>query len=201
MAIVERVKTATAFGPATGTHGFDLFACLTLRALVLGRGVVPVHGTDVIAIGAIFGGELPVALVDIRAGATQHFEALWGLINNHVNDLRRLAQMLGQRSDIGVKAAKQETAIGLKPCNLGQVMGAFAVEALRVTGFAGVFDLEQLAAVVEGPAVERASITGAIPRFVSAQHRAAMTARIKKGVQLTRLVARDKNRLTPHGGG
>ena len=111
------------------------------------------------------------------------------------------AQVLGQGFHVWVEAAKQKAAIGLEARHFGQVMGAFAVKAFGVTGRSRVLDLEQLAAVVEGPAVERAGIAGAVAGLVPAQHGAAMAAGVEKSVEFTGLVARDENRLAAHGGG
>ncbi|MNF92995.1 hypothetical protein D3C84_756550 [compost metagenome] len=109
--------------------------------------------------------------------------------------------MLDQWHYIGFQAAEQEAAIGLETRNTGQVVGAFAVEARRVAGVGRVLDLEQLAGVVEGPAVERAGVGALVAGLVPAQGRAAMAAGVDEGVEHTVLVARDEDRLAPHGGG
>ncbi|MNT07734.1 hypothetical protein D3C72_1424490 [compost metagenome] len=54
--MVEGVEATALLGPGTGAHGLDLVTRLALLALVLRGGVVPVHGTDVVAVGAVLGG-------------------------------------------------------------------------------------------------------------------------------------------------
>ena len=108
--------------------------------------------------------------------------------------------MLGQRRHVGIEAAEQEAAVGFEPGHLGQVVGAVLVELLRVAGTLGVLDLEQLAGIVEGPAVERAGIGRLVGPLVAAQHGAAMAAGVDEGVQLVVLVAGDEDRLPPHVG-
>ena len=80
-------------------------------------------------------------------------------------------------------------------------MGAVAVEAFRVTGVLGVFDFEQLARVIERPAVERAGVGCLVAAFETTEHCPAMAASVDKRIEFTHLVACDKNRLTPHVGG
>ncbi|MNE38524.1 hypothetical protein D3C80_1324270 [compost metagenome] len=80
-------------------------------------------------------------------------------------------------------------------------MGAVAVEAVGVAGVARVFDLEQLAAVVERPAMERAGVAGTVASLVPAQHGTTVAARVEEGIEFPVLVARDEDRLTPHGEG
>ncbi|MNK97101.1 hypothetical protein D3C87_1174170 [compost metagenome] len=201
VALVEGIETTALLGPAAGAHGRIAVAGLALLALVLGGRVVPVHGADVVAVGAVFRSEFPVAFVDVAGGATQHFQAIGGLVDDHVDDLRRLAQVLDQWQHIGLEAAEQEAAIGLETRDFGQVVGAFTVEARRVAGVGRILDLEQLAGVVEGPAVERAGVGAFVAGLVPAQGRAAMTAGVDEGVEHTVLVARDEDRLAPHGGG
>ena len=102
-------------------------------------------------------------------------------------------------SDIGVQAAEQEAAIGFEARDLGQVVRAILVEGFRISGAARVLHREQLAGVVERPAVERAGIAGLVGPLVAAQHRAAMAARVDEGVQLAVPVAGDEDRLPAHG--
>lgn len=154
-----------------------------------------------VAVGAVLGGEFPVALVDVRAGTAQYLQAFWGLVDDHVDDLRRLAEVLDQRLDVGIQAAEQEATVRLETGDLGQVVGAVAVEAVGVAGIARVFDLEQLATVVESPAVERAGVAGTVAALVPAEHGAAVAAGIEEGIELPVLVARDEDRLAPHGQG
>lgn len=80
-------------------------------------------------------------------------------------------------------------------------MGTVAVEAVGVAGVLGVFDFEQLARVIECPAVERAGVGRLVAAFEATEHGTAMAASVDKRIEFTRLVARDNNRLTPHVGG
>ncbi|MNZ82499.1 hypothetical protein D3C78_1011970 [compost metagenome] len=201
MALVEGIEAAAILGPAASAHGLHFFAGIAHLALVLGGRVVPVHGADVIAVGAVLGGQLPVAFVDVGRRAAQHFQTFRRLVDDHVDDLRRLAQVLDQRRHVRVQAAEQETAIGLETRDLGQVMGALAVEAFRIAGLGRVLHLQQLAGVVEGPAVERAGIGGTVAALVPAEHGALVAAGVDEGVEHAVLVARDEDRLTAHHGG
>src|SRR3954451_14772641 len=108
--------------------------------------------------------------------------------------------MLGQGWDVGIEAAEQETAVALEPGHLGQVVGAVLVELVRVAGTRRVLDLQQLAGIVESPAVERAGISRLVGPLVAAQHGAAMAAGVDEGVQFVVLVAGDEDRLPAHIG-
>ncbi|MCY1539895.1 hypothetical protein D9M68_755050 [compost metagenome] len=77
-------------------------------------------------------------------------------------------------------------------------MRAFAVEAGRVAGFGRVLHFQQLAGVVEGPAMEGAGIGRAVTALVAAQLGATVAAGIEEGIELTVFVARDEDRLAPH---
>ncbi|MNN31525.1 hypothetical protein D3C81_1452160 [compost metagenome] len=154
-----------------------------------------------VAVGAVLGGQLPVAFVDVGGRAAQHFQTFRRLVDDHVDDLRRLAQVLDQRRYIGIQAAEQEAAIGLETGDLGQVVRAFAVEAFRIASLGRVLHLQQLAGVVEGPAVERAGVGGAVAALVPAEHGALVAAGVEEGVEHAVLVARDEDRLAAHHGG
>src|SRR3954465_275530 len=64
----------------------------------------------------------------------------------------------------------------------------------------GVLDLEQLAGIVESPAVERAGVSRLVGPLVTAQHGAAMAACVDESIQFVVLVAGDEDRLPPHVG-
>lgn len=87
MAVLEGIETTALLAPAAGAHRTDVVAGFLELALLLGGGVVPVHGGDVVAIGAVLGLQLPVAFIDIGGGAAQHFDAIRRLIDHHVDDL------------------------------------------------------------------------------------------------------------------
>ncbi|MNE42321.1 hypothetical protein D3C80_1364410 [compost metagenome] len=154
-----------------------------------------------VAVGAVLGGQLPVALIDVAGGTSQHFQAIGGLVDDHVDDLGRLAQVLDERHHIGLEAAEQEATVGFEAGDPGQVVGAFAIETRRITCRRRVLDLEQLAGVVERPAMERAGIGRLVAGLVAAQHGAAMAAGVEEGIEYTVLVPRNENRLPAHGGG
>ena len=99
--------------------------------------------------------------------------------------------MLLEGLDVRVQRAEQEAAVGLEARDLGEVVRALLVEALRVGAVAAVLDLEQLAAVAERPAVERAGERGAVVRLASAQHGPAVRAGVDDAVQLLILVPGD----------
>src|SRR5690606_2013269 len=48
VALLEAVETTALLAPATGAHGAHFFTGFTRLALLLGGGVVPVHGADVV---------------------------------------------------------------------------------------------------------------------------------------------------------
>jgi hypothetical protein len=100
-----------------------------------------------------------------------------------------------ERQHIGIEAAEQEAAIILKACDLCQVMRAILVEGLGISRAFRILRLEQLAGVVEGPAVEWAGIGGLVAALVTADHRAPMRACVEESVELTLAVPRDDDRL------
>jgi hypothetical protein len=103
--------------------------------------------------------------------------------------------MLYQRFNFIVQRAEQETAIVFHS-DLFQVVGAFAVEGIRVTCVVGVLDLDQLAGVVEAPAVERTGEDGLVVLLLAAEHSATVAAGVDEAVQLAILVAGDDDGLT-----
>jgi hypothetical protein len=92
--------------------------------------------------------------------------------------------VLLERLDVFLQGAEEEPAVGLETGDLRQIVRAVLVELLGVAGAAGVLDLEQLALVVERPAVERAGEIGPVVRLAPAQHRPAVAARVDQAVQL-----------------
>src|SRR5690606_10993408 len=195
VAVLEGVVAALLLVPADGIHGLGVVRGFTAGAASLGGGIVPVGCRDVVAVGAVFSLQLPVAVIGVGRGAAQHFQAFFGLVNHHVDDLGGFAQVLFQGQYVGVQRAEEETAVVLEAGDLGQVVRAVLVELLRVAGTARVLDLEQLAGVVEGPAVERAGEGGAVIGLATAQHGTAVAAGIDQRVQFTLLVARDDDWL------
>ncbi len=72
------------------------------------------------------------------------------------------------------------------------------LNCLRVARAARVLDLEQLAVVVERPAVEGAGEGGPVVLLAPAEHRALVAAGVDQRVQLAVLVAGDHDRLPAH---
>ena len=103
-----------------------------------------------------------------------------------------------QRLHVGVQAAEQEAAVALEPGDPGQVVAALLVEGFRVAGAVRVLHLQQFAAVVECPAVERASEGRLVVALVAADHGAAMATGVDERVQLALSVAGDEDGLTAH---
>ena len=108
---------------------------------------------------------------------------------------RRLAEVVRQRRHVGVEAAEQEAAVVLEPRDLRQVMRAVAVEGLRVAGGLGVLHLQQLAGVVEGPAVERTGVGRLVAALEAAEHRAAVRTGVDEGVEFALAIPGDDDRL------
>ena len=154
-----------------------------------------------VAVGAVFGLKLPVAVIRVAGGTAQDFQAVGGLVHDHVDDLGGFAEVLFEWLHIRIDAAEEEPAVAFEPCHLREVVRTLLVELLRIAGLAGVLDLEQLAGVVEGPAVEGAGERGAVVRLAPAQHRPAVAAGVDEGVQSTLLVTRDDDRLAADVGG
>ncbi|MNE45492.1 hypothetical protein D3C80_1397770 [compost metagenome] len=76
MTVIEGVEATALFCPGAGAHGFNLITRLTLFALILGSGIIPVHGANVVAICTILGCQLPVAFINVRASAAQHLQSI-----------------------------------------------------------------------------------------------------------------------------
>ena len=98
-----------------------------------------------VAIGTVFSREFPIAFISVRRSATQHFQALIGLVYYHVDDFGGFAQKFGQRQHIFIQAAKQKAFVAFKARHFFQVVRAFVVETIRITCFAWVFDFQQFA--------------------------------------------------------
>ena len=103
--------------------------------------------------------------------------------------------MLLERHHTGVETSEQEPAIVLETRNLRQVMRAVLVEVLRISRALWILRLEQLAGVVEGPAVEWTGIARLVAALVTTDHGATMRARVEESVKLTFAIPRDDDRL------
>jgi hypothetical protein len=118
------------------------------------------------------------------------------VIDMIVDHLGRLAEVFLDRQHVRVDAAEQEAAVVGKGAELDQIVAALAIEGGRVAGVGAlVLDLEQLAGVAEGPAMERAGEARLVALLEAAQHCAAMRAGVGQRVELAVLAARDDHRL------
>ena len=195
--MLEAVDAAHALAPAVGVHRLGA----AVLAPAHGRGVVPVHGADVVAVAAVFHLQLPVAVIGVAGIAAQHFQALGCLVHDLVDDDPGLAQVVGQRQHVGVEAAEQKALVALEARHLLEVVRALGIELHRVLGGLLVLDLEQLAGVAERPAVEGTGEAALVAVLLAAQHRAAVGAGVDHRVELAVLAARDDHRLAAYGGG
>src|SRR5262249_21291100 len=106
------------------------------------------------------------------------------------------AEMLLQRHDVRIDAAEEKAAIALERAESLQVVAAFLVEAWRIAGVGRlVLDLQQLARVVERPAVERARKARLVCLLEPAHDGAAMRAGFGERFELAVLAARYDDRL------
>src|SRR5690554_5052126 len=80
-------------------------------------------------------------------------------------------------------------------------MGAVLLEAIRVGTSLFVLGLEQLAVVLEGPAMEGAGEGTLVATLLAAQGGATVGTGVDQAVQLTLLVTGDHHRLAAHGHG
>jgi len=80
-------------------------------------------------------------------------------------------------------------------------VGAVHVEAVRVTTFLLILGLQQLAVVLEGPAVERAGEGGLVAALLAAQGGPAVGTGVQNRIELAILGPGDDHRLTTHRGG
>jgi len=154
-----------------------------------------VHGAHVIAVGAVLGGQLPVAFIGVGRAAPQDFQAVLGLIDDVIDDLGGFTQVLLKRNHIGIETAEQEATVVAELRHLLEVVGAVGVELLRVTAFLLVLRLQQLTVVAEGPAVKRAGKGRLVAPFLAAQCGATMRASVEDGFQLAILGTGNDHRL------
>src|SRR3982075_2508063 len=158
------------------------------------------HRRHMITISAVLSLQLPIAVVDVAGRAAQDFESVGCLVDHHVDDLRGLAEMFGQWLHIRIEASEKEAAIGREPRALLQIVRAFVVELLGVTGAVRILHLQQLSGIAECPTVKRAGKGRLVAALVTAKHCATMTASIDEGVKLVVLAAGNKDGLSSHPG-
>ena len=166
VAVFVGVEAAFALRPTVGIHRFGATG-IVITALH-GGGVVPVHGADVVAIGAVFSLQLPVAGVGVGGGAAQDLQAFRGLVDDVVDDLGGFAQMLFERLYVVTQAAEQKAFVVFKAREALEVVGAILFEVIRVGAIFLVFGFEQLTVVFERPAVERAGESAFVAAFAAA---------------------------------
>src|ERR1700738_100723 len=106
--------------------------------------------------------------------------------------------MFGQWLHIRVDRSLHGPSIASEPSDIPQMVRAFVMELLGITGAVRIFHLQQLSGIAECPTVERAGKCRLAAALVTAEHRATMTAGIDEGVKLVVLVAGDKDRLSSH---
>ncbi len=80
------------------------------------------HRAHVIAVGAVLGLQLPVAVIDVGRGAPQDLKTLGRLVHDQVDDFRRFPEVLDQRHDIRIEAAEQEATIRAEARDFRQVV-------------------------------------------------------------------------------
>ena len=154
-----------------------------------------------VAVAAVLHLQLPVAVVGVGGVAAQDFQPVGRLVDDLVDDDFGLAQVVVQGLHVGVQATEQEALVALEARHLLQVVRAFLVELHRVLGGLFVLDLEQLASVVERPAVERAGEAALVAMLLAAQHGAAVGAGVDHRIEHAVFAARDDDGLTADGGG
>src|ERR1700738_4380140 len=108
--------------------------------------------------------------------------------------------MFGQWLHIRVDRSLHGPSIASEPSDIPQMVRAFVVKLLGITGAVRIFHLQQLSGIAECPTVKRAGKCRLAAALVTAKHCATMTAGIDEGVKLVVLAAGDKDGLLPHPG-
>ncbi|MCY1226282.1 hypothetical protein D9M72_385090 [compost metagenome] len=195
VSVVVRIETALDLAPLAGVHGLGLVGGVAGGAAGRGGRIVPVHGGDVVAVCPVLGLHLPVAVVGVGGRSAQHLESLRGLVHDRVDYLGGITQVFFEREHVRLQGTKEEAAIGLEAGHFGEVVGARFIEGLRVARVSRILHLQQLAGVLERPAVERAGESGAVVRLAAAQHGTPVRAGVDEAVEFLVLIAGDH-----HGG-
>src|SRR5258708_32675341 len=147
-----------------------------------------------IAISAVFLEHLPVCLGAIFLRTAQTLHAGRALAGHVAEITRRASKIFDQRLSISIEAYKNESFELLEPFDATQIQRTIIVRVRRQSLRAGHAD--QIAAVIENPAVIRACKRFLAAGRFPAHHHAAMRARIVEGVQFSFLVARQKKRTS-----
>src|SRR5699024_10355885 len=201
VAIREGEVAATLVAPLTSAHRAGFILGLTGVTTRRGCRIVPVGGGHVVAIGTVFCLQLPVAVIGVGGRTTQYFQAVWGVVNEHVQDGAVVAEVLIEFHDIWDQGTKEEAAVAFKAWDATQVMAAIGAEVFWVSTIFLVLDLKQATVIGEGPAVERTGDGGAVVRLAAAQHRTTVGTRINQRVELTIFGAGDHDGLAANIGG
>nr|GFD15842.1 hypothetical protein [Tanacetum cinerariifolium] len=109
VAMLKCIDPAQTFRPAVGIDGTRTFGFIITPAH--GCRVIPVHGTDVITVGAILDLQLPVAVIDIRRTATKHFEPLGCLVHHLIDDDAGFSQVITEFRHRVAEATEEKASI------------------------------------------------------------------------------------------
>ena len=138
---------APGLGPAHAGRGVPGFA------LGRGGGEHAVEGGHVVAVDAVLGLQLPVAVHYVGGAARHDFQPILRLIGQEVDPARCGSQMVLERGHIASQAPEHEPLIGVEGADPTEVE-AFA-RAFRVARLL-VLDADAASAAVVHPAVETA---------------------------------------------
>jgi hypothetical protein len=112
-----------------------------------------------------------------------------------IDDDLGLAEVILERHDVFVQAAKEEASIVLEARDFLQIVRAMRIELHRILGGLLVFYLQKLAGIGECPAVKRTGEAAFVAVLATAKHRAFVRASVADRVQFAGFVTRDDDRL------
>ena len=140
-------------------------------------GEVPVHRGDVVAVGRVFGLQLPVGAHDVGALALQHLHALVRLVGHQVDERPGVPEKRFQILYIRIQRGENEAAIGRDPRDRPEI-GAEPLQRLPAVAGIAAPHPDAFPVGVEGPAVIAAGDGRLNARAPARQHRAAVRAGI-----------------------